>query len=346
MSSWPERRGGANMEEGIERSGRWERVSSALNSAETFYLRVLRGAILVVATGLLLYAAGLALISLYKVTRSPQSVQEKEAAVAPGELTRAGIPARAGAETSADPEVNPAQRQAYDRFLRAYYNLFRTRFEPFRQSTDRQLSVSDFDGTFVNTGTRLTAVSRGELDFAADQRDLRSLYGAIKDAAALPETQNRLRAYQRAQRVRVCRNAQRMRTIDRPGWDPYGTSCANWYENMGCPVTRRVQTPVTERVCQMQLPQGTQSHLDIFRAYQNEFYRLLNQRREANAAEAAAARSSIEQGILEGRLDLATVLRMLGAFLALMFFFLLVAIERHQRNRMRAARSAAAPALD
>lgn len=330
------------MDEEIVRPSRTEWLSLALNRAERFYLRLLRGAILIVATGLLLYAAGLALISFYKVTRSPESVQEKEATVAAGELTRAGIPARRDSGNDGEPEVNPAQRQAYDQFLRAYYQLFRTRFEPFRQSADRQLSLSDFDDTFVNTGTRLTAVSRDDLDFAADQRDLRSLFGVMREASALPETQSRLRAYQRAQRVRVCRNVQRMRTVERPGWDPYSTSCATWYENMGCPVTRRVQTPVTERACQMQLPQGTQSHLDIFRAYQNEFYRLLNERRQTNAAEAEAARSSIQQGILEGRLDLGTVLTILASFLALMFFFLLIAIERHQRNRRTAQAGARA----
>jgi hypothetical protein len=206
------------------------------------------------------------------------------------------------------------------------------RFEPFRQPTDRRLTLEEFDDTFVSTGTRLSAVSRGRLDFDADRAELETLFQVMAEAAALPRTQQRLRAYQRAQRVRVCRNVQRMRTTRRPSWDSYSTACQNWYYDMGCAVTREVQTPYTERVCEMRFPEGTQSHIQIFRAFQNRYYELLNQRRSENAARAQSERLSILHGINEGRLDLMTSLYVIGGFLVLMFFFLLIAIERHQRQ--------------
>ena len=328
------------MEEEVETPRRplAERAKDVLDRAETVYLRVLRAVILVIATLLVLYAAGLAAVSLFKIAQSPGSVQEKAATVAAEELTNAGVPARR-ADANSEPEINPAHRAAYDRFLRRYYQLFRARFERFRQSTDRQLSLSDFDDSFVNSGTRLTAVSRGDLNFEADRADLETLLQVMTQASALPRTQQRLRAYQQARRVRVCRNVQRMRTTLRPGWDPYGVTCPNWYYDMGCAVTRRVRTPYSERVCEMRFPEGTESHIQIFRAYQNHFYALLNQRRNANAAAAESQRYGIIQGIAEGKLDLMTALKVLGGFLLLMFFFLLIAIERHQRRMVEPPRA-------
>jgi hypothetical protein len=311
------------------------RLNLVLDRAESIYLKVLRAMILIIASLLILYAAGLAAMSLYRIAQSPSSVEEAPATVAPEELTGAGAPQpRPG--TTREAEINPAHRAAYDQFLRRYYQLYQSRFEPFRQRTDRRLSLEEFDDTFVNTGTRLTAAARGTLDFNADKADLEALFRTMNAAAGLPRTQERLRAYQQAQRVRVCRNVQRMRTTQRQSWDPYSTSCANWYYDMGCAVTRRVQTPYTERACEMRFPEGTQSHTQIFRAYQSHFYSLLNQRREANAAKAEAERFGIIQGIAEGKLDLMTALKVLGGFLILMFFFLLIAIERHQRLKTAA----------
>ena len=82
----------------------------------------------------------------------------------------------------------------------------------------------------------------------------------------------------------------------------------------------------------MEYPEGTQSHSQIFRAFQDRFFTLLNQRREDNRAKAAQERSDIQLGNVMGALSLWDALKILGGFLLLMFFFLLIAIERHQRR--------------
>jgi hypothetical protein len=82
----------------------------------------------------------------------------------------------------------------------------------------------------------------------------------------------------------------------------------------------------------MRYPDGTQSHLQIFRAYQDRYFQLLTQRRAANTARAQASREGIVAGIATGKQNLWTVLTLVGGFLVLMFFFLLIAIERHQRR--------------
>jgi hypothetical protein len=83
----------------------------------------------------------------------------------------------------------------------------------------------------------------------------------------------------------------------------------------------------------MEYPPNTQSHSEIFRAFQDKYLTLLHDRREANTNEAARKRSEIQAGKIAGAAALFTSLQILGGFLVLMFFFLLIAIERHQRRK-------------
>lgn len=316
--------------------GVWSRFSLALNKAEAIYLRVLRALILIIATLLVVYASWLALSGLYGVLQSPDSVQEDVAAVNATELTSAELP---DAEISRSPEqrgpkVDVAHRNFYAGISKRYFELFRARFEPFRQPEDKQLSKDEFDDAFLKTEDRLDAVTNGKLNFDSDRADLQSLLKVMGEAAALPETQDRLKRYKSAKKTQVAKKVQRTRTEYRRGWDTYSTACPNWYESpIGCAASRAVQVPYTETVKVMEFPKGTQSHTQIFRAFQDRYFSLLQKRREENANAAEAKRAKIADGIVSGRLSLYTALQMLGGFLVLMFFFLLIAIERHQRAR-------------
>jgi hypothetical protein len=84
------------------------RFARALDRAEGVYLVVLRATILVVATFLLVYCAWLALSSIYKVSRSPDSVVEQQSSVSADELTDAQAPAAAQPDAPGDKSgVNP-----------------------------------------------------------------------------------------------------------------------------------------------------------------------------------------------------------------------------------------------
>jgi len=318
----------------VARARLGERAGNLFDRIERIYLRILRAFILIFATGLIVYAAGLAIHSLYKMSRSPENVIEQPASVSGADL----IPAE-GAEVPRPGEgaqvdrTNPAHRAFYRDFTRRYHALFRQRFEPFRQPEDRQLAVDAFDDAYLDTDARLAAVTDGRLSFETDRADLEQLLVALTQAAGLPETQSRLQRYKNARKVRVGRNVQRTRSVQRSGWDSNSMSCANWYyPPYGCPVTRTVQQPYTERVYEMRFPEGTRSHADIFRAYHNRFFGLLEERRNANSARAAGEREEIMIGQMEGGMSLTKALWIFGGFLTVMFFFLLIAIERHQRR--------------
>lgn len=309
------------------------RFGQALERLEGAYLRILRAAILLIATLLVIGAVILAAYSLYKMSRSPDSVTEKPAVVAASEIVDAKQPpsVQRGSEK---PQLNPYYRSFYDRFITQYHGLFRNRFEPFRQREDKQLSVTEFGDSFIQATQRLEAIQSGKLDFETDRADLESLLGVMNSAADLPATQERLKRYMNARKVRVCETVQRTRTVTQSGWDRYSTSCNNWYEEpMGCPVTRAVDQPYRVQQCRMEYPPNTQSHSEIFRAFQDKYLTLLHDRRAANAAEAQLKRAEIEAGKVAGAASLFTALQILGGFLVLMFFFLLIAIERHQRRR-------------
>ena len=311
------------------------RTANLLDRAEIFYLRVLRAAVLLVATILIGYTLFLSAISLYRVSRSPDSVKTAEVSVAPNDIISAesvNAPVGTAAE---NPKKNSAQIAAYQQFVTRYYQLFRTKFEPYRQPDDKQLSLTEFDDNFVGSTARLAAISNGNLNFAKDLADLKNLNASLSIAADLPEAKDRLQSYRSARKAQVCRSVEKTRTTIESGWNSASTSCASWYtEPVGCPESRPVETPYTTKECAMKFPEGTQSHIQLFRNFQDRYNQLLSKRRQSAAATANAERLSIVQGIARGRADLFIALLVAGAFVVLMFFFLMIAIERHQRRFM------------
>lgn len=311
-----------------------ERISNVFDKAEAIYLRILRAAILLIATFLLGYAGWMAVESAYKMNQSPDSVQVEGAKVAPDEITNAEM-STADRTSTGDGKAafNPIHQGFYADFVTRYYHLFKSRFEPFRQAEDKNLTQEEFDDAFLNTPDRLNAVTSGQRNFDRDKEDLETLLAVMTDAAQKPLTQKRLREYQSAKKVAVQKKVQRTRTVERRGWDSLSTNCDNWYSTpVGCPDTQTVQVPYTETITNMEFPEGTQTHFQIFRAFQDRYVALLDERRRSSEARAESERQSIIDGITEGRLSLLKALQMVGGFLVLMFFFLLIAIERHQRK--------------
>jgi hypothetical protein len=269
------------------------------------------------------------------MSRSPDSVVEETAAVSADELTdaQAAQPQRTDVEGGSKSAFNPAYQQFYSNFVSRYYGLFQSKFAPYRQRDDKQLTKQEFDDLFLNTSARLDALKKGDLNFEDDRADLETLNTIMSEAADKTKTLERLRQYQAARKVPVSKKVQRTRTSLERGWDSTATFCPQWYDSpVGCSVIRPVQTAYTETVTTMEFPQGTQSHAQIFRAFQDRYFSLLQERRDANSSAAEKKRQDIIASIGEGRLSLLTALEVLGGFLALMFFFLLIAIERHQRR--------------
>ena len=67
------------------------RWSNALDRVEAVYLKILRALVLLVATGLIAFAGWLGITGLMKISRSPDSVVEKEAKVSADDLGNAPL---------------------------------------------------------------------------------------------------------------------------------------------------------------------------------------------------------------------------------------------------------------
>ncbi|WP_340316369.1 hypothetical protein [Rhizorhabdus argentea] len=303
-----------------------------LDRVENAYLKLLRALVLIVATLLIITAIVMGASSAVKILKSAEDVVQKPAVVTAEEV--AALPAVTDAESQKTNAVEElaTERRFYSHFIRRYHQLFRTKFEPYRQSDDKQLGEAEFGDTFIMPENRLGAIASGELSFRTDQADLEALIQAMTEVSTRADVISKLNGYRGAHKVNTCANVNRTRTTYRNGWDSYSTVCSDWYKDpIGCPVRRPVITDYVERVCSMQYPKGTRSHAELFRAYQRRFLDLLQHRREENATAAQAERDKILMGNAEGKASLSIAAYVAIGFVVLMFFFLLIAIERHQR---------------
>lgn len=303
------------------------RLANIFEKAEYFYLALIRYTILIFATVMLAYALWLALSGLHAISRDPASIQEAPTHVRAEALTdlNDGTQAPSSARVNTSPSDNRKTEKAYYQdFRKRYFNLYRQKFEAYRHGSDARLSEKEFDSAFLSIDRRLSAVAEGTLSFEQDRDDLEALFSAMKEAATLPVTTKRLAAYRRTQPRRVVTPVQKSRLE---------TYCAYYdYYLDSCIVHDQRSVSYTEQQIRMAMPDGIRSPLQLFTAYQENFGRDLTKQRAINQAKAAEKRQAIAAGNLRGQGKLWTAVQICGAFLTLMAFFLLIAIERHQRR--------------
>jgi hypothetical protein len=298
--------------------------SSMLNRMERTYLAVLRAGALVIATLLLLYAAWLGLSGIYKVSRDAKSVQEAPAVVSAQEIT--DIDLKGARDSKEEAEVDPLQgaRTFYTGFRKQYLALYRSKLENFLQKDDLKISDQDFDSQFLRQNERLDAIKRNDLDFIKDMIDLQALLRGMTEAADAKISGDRLRAYQAAKKGTVSRIVTETKTEQYCSYyGYYSNQCISWD-------TREV--PVKRTVTEAKLPDGVISPPDLFRAYHKKFISTLVAHRTDNAAKADSTRVDIAHDNATGAQNLWTAMLVVGGFVVLMFLFLLIALERHQRR--------------
>jgi len=329
------------MQEELSEDAGWrERFGAALNRIERLYLKLLRAIVLIVATIMIAIAAWLAASGAYKVSRSPDSVIEAEATVNADDLLNVRAAPEPGPEvaTNSGPSgPSAALRNSYQSRLRRYFALYRAKFERFAKPEDKRLSLGEFDDRYLNTEERMKAVGEGQALESQDLADIDRLIALIGEAGENPRTIERLRKYQAARKVDVRKQVERTRVESRRGWDSYSTSCSDWYLSpQGCPTVRTETIPYVENVTVKEYPKGTETPAEIFGLYNDEYWKLLGERRQSNQSTAENQRENIVLGKIVGGGMLMTALQIAAGFLLLMFFFLLIAIERHQRVIARA----------
>ncbi|WEK57801.1 MAG: hypothetical protein P0Y52_14845 [Candidatus Brevundimonas phytovorans] len=301
-----------------------------LDRVERSYLSILRVGVLGVATICLiaaLFFAGDAAWRFFvstKVDAAPTAVSGAEVASA----MRAPMSAR---QSDANDGLPAEARARHARFVKdifpGYYALYQRASTAYNKPEDKTLSPAElmdalgYDlGTYAGGEAPDVALFVDNPDYQAQAR------AAVTTAMADPAVVKKLNEYKVAQKTaRQCSTQYVRRTV----WDSNSTACSGWYyPPYGCNVSRNV--PVEQ--CVAAYPEGIVSPLVAFGRADEAFRALWLQKADQNAAAAEAKRGdreALRQGIAP-RLLLA--LQIAGGFLVVMFFFVLVALERHIRR--------------
>jgi hypothetical protein len=218
--------------------------------------------------------------------------------------------------------------------------IFRSRFKPSQRPDDKltEDQVVDFIWTDAMlagytelAGAGLTDAQGKELNTpAAVMNDALS---AVDTAAQTPEFQKKLAAYRNAQKQNVCTDHFSVRSRLVSGWDSTSTNCEDWYKSpVGCPGTRLVEEPVTEKVCEMKFPDGLLSPVEQYSIALAVYGQTAKQK--SDDAKAQARNKTNENALRKetGKERVMLAAEVFLGFLGIMFLYLFIALERHNRS--------------
>lgn len=297
-----------------------------LDQVERVYLLALRVGVLAIATICLACAAYFAVDAAWRIF-VPTTVPVEATVVEPAEVSSA-MRAFAGAR-EADSESDAPQIPAHVRSLHAtfmqqafapYYRVYSEAARQYNKSEDEVLSAEQLADRL---GYSLEIYAAGESPitraFVEEPEFQRQALAAVTAAMADPATVAMLSQYRDADRVERCTTRNVRRTV---------RQTCGYYYTYDCSYTQTVPT----RECEMVYPDGIVSPLAAFTQADQTFGELWagqTIRHEAEAARATAERHATRAQIGP---KLLRALQIVGGFLVIMFFFLLVAIERHMRR--------------
>ncbi|WP_439470460.1 hypothetical protein [Brevundimonas sp.] len=301
-----------------------------LDRIETIYLAILRVGVLAVASICLLAATFFAIDGLWRIL-VPTEVKEKATVVAPAEVTAAMRTVPAARQAQGERQIPEAVRAAHAAFstqvFPAYYAVYKRASDAYRKTEDKTLSQTELmDALGYDLDTYAAGETLATKLFIEDANYQQQAQAAVSAAMTDPATVRLLREYKAAQKTaRACSSVYERRRV----WDPYSTACSDWfYQPYGCNVTRSV--PV-ER-CVPAYPDGIVSPVVAFGRADDAFRTLWASRADANASEAQSTRMDREMTRSQIGPRLMLALQIVGGFLLVMFFFLIIAIERHLRR--------------
>lgn len=308
----------------VEQS-RLQRFRSLLNRTEGVYLEVLRAAALLIATGLLIWIAWLLISSTYNIAQDADAVQEEPVVVTATDVADIDIEtADADSTDAAGEEGEDAVQSAFDKFRDDYFALYQKSFEKFRHEEDEALSKEQFTTKYLGDFEQSSANDELGMEAFVTAEEYPGLLSTMRDAAALPLTIERLQTYKSTPKVEVSERVRRTRT------ERYCTYFSSYFNECYSYSTRSV--PYTETVTRRESPKGVLGPQTLFGAYQDNYLATLYSRREDSSNDARRERMERLEANEKGWLGLSSAVWFAGVFLAIMFFFLLVAIERHQRR--------------
>lgn len=304
---------------------------------ETIYLAALRIMVLVIATLALLVAIWIAGDGARSLL-TPTTVRAKPVAVTGVEVLQATRDKQAAApgDAASAPAVPQEVRARHDAFMKGafetYYRLYAQTAAAYRKPEDKVLTKTELAERMGYDLDSYAWSSNQTMNlFITDASYAEPLLAAARQAVADAGYRSQLVKYKAAEKTaKACHTEQRRER----GWSSYSTSCDAWWQTpIGCPVIVEVPHEVCEPAYPDNIVSPDKAFVDFDRGY-----RELWTRRTAAAEEARSAEEDARLALkASGLPKLTKALMLLGGFLAIMFLFLVIAVERHLR-RLRAQR--------
>lgn len=155
----------------------------------------------------------------------------------------------------------------------------------------------------------------------------------VSKSAKSKDYADQLLAYRDAKKANVCNAETRMRERVVEAWDRYSASCEGWYISpVGCATTRVVSEPYEENVCEMKFPEDLYAPADLFAYSIGRYAEVADMDLQSAqiAAEEETAKNHARK--IDGQQNIGTSGQLFLGFLAVMFLYLFIAMERHNRN--------------
>lgn len=304
-------------------------AASHADRVERFYLAVLRIFILFGATLCLATATFFALDGIRSWLTSTEVTTAKTVVSADDVLAEQASAAVLD-ESMSDDAIKEARKPYVDylnELFSDYHAIYAGLARAYNKPEDKLLTRTELT---VALGYDVSAlvdelIKEPQLLDARREED-QQLIAALKAVSTNPKFTGILSKYKAARKTaQACRTTYRRQR----GWDSGSMACDAWYERpVGCPVIRQV--PV--RKCEAAYPDNIKSPLAAVAEFDGRFRKLWADRTEQNVADASSRLAEKQALKASGPSKLMTSVYILAAFLTIMFFFLMIAIERHLRR--------------
>jgi hypothetical protein len=311
--------------------------SFSIDRVEGIYLALLRIAVLTVATISLIAAAGFAIDGLWRIFVTTD-VKEQATVVSSTDVV-AAMKTPPPVTERGEAQIPAFVRQAHANFATkvfpAYYAVYRRASDTYKKSEDKTLSQTEL---MEALGYDLDTYAAGEVPatklFVENAEYQKQALAAVTAAMVEAEIVRLLRNYKAAEKTaQSCSTEYEQRRV----WDSNSTACSDWYyQPYGCNVTRSV--PIQR--CVAAYPEGIVSPTVAFGRADDAFRTIWADRSASNAQ--AAQDKRIDRAVTRAQIGprLILALRIIGGFLVVMFFFLLIAVERHLRKLVKTEEAA------
>ena len=309
------------------------RLAGLANKAESRFLSILRYSALAIAAGVLVAAAVFLALGLVRQigpdTIHPEGVAVRSDDLQPGEKSVAAKPASV-------PSKSVISRQVRERTLTVYRKKFKSFQRPDTKITDQQVVDLIWSQERIASFNALNPAKLHDHEakpLGSVEAVMLNALAAIDDAATKGSLQKQLAAYRNAKKANVCKDEVRYVSRVVESWNSYATNCPYWYESpIGCPSSRTISEPVVEQVCQMKFPDDLDAPAQVFASAVARYGELAASKIERARIEADLATATEHAKKLEGRANISLSGQLFFGFMAIMFLYLFIAMERHNRS--------------